>query len=512
MAEVATVSGEVDVPDATESRAVYARLVLGQAVMLALLGDTLLRNPPWGIGWTIWVVALSITIILLVRRRGQRLNREQCVWLGAGVACAATFVWRDAGELQFVNFWATLFALVMLAMALARAPARSILSARLRDVFQAWRYSVQDALGGLLPLWNRDASMNGAIRGAAAGRAPILRAVLLTVPIVLLFGALLSSADPVFGSLFTIPGIQLDEVASHVFVVAALTWLTAGALRGALIAGDTRVAPRDGFPFTLGILDVSVVLGALNVLFAGFVGLQIRWLFGGAEIVRATTGLSLAEYARSGFFELAWVAALVFPLILVTRAAATDAATLARHQKFALPLLALLGAIMVSAVMRMQLYVAHFGLTTDRLYALVFMLWLALAFVCMAMTVLRGWARPFATLTIASGYLTLLALNAANPDAIVARVNLSRSPTARAVDYRYLASLSGDAAPIVAAVIASAPPSTETCKAATRLRGRWSYGLTDQWQWNFGAERARVMVLERLTPHSLRRLCGSSRT
>ena len=507
------ISGQVDALDATESRAVYARLVLGQAVLLGLLGDALLRTPPWGIGWTIWVATLSTTIILLVQRRGERLTLEQRAWLGVGLACAAAFAWRDAGELQLLNFWATLCALAMLAMSLARVPARSILSARLRDVFLAWRYSVQDALGGVVPLWSRDAAMGAAIQRSAGGRTPILRAALLTLPLLIVFGALLSSADPVFSSLFELPDIGLEQVASHLLVAGAFAWVSAGWLRGALIAGEHRAAAPDRLPFALGIVEISAALGALNALFAIFVGLQVRWLFGGADIVRETTGLSLAEYARRGFFELVMVSALVFPLILGTRAAvAGDPRALKRHTTLALPLLGLLPAIMLSAVLRMRLYVLNFGLTTDRVYALVFMLWLALAFLCMALTVLRGWARPFAILITVSAYVTLFALNAANPEAIVARLNLARSPTTRALDYRYLASLSGDAAPIVAAAIASGPPSAGACKAAARLHGRWSKGLTDNMQWNVGAARARVMVLERLTPHSLRRLCASSRT
>lgn len=507
MAATATDVREVEVPDERET---HARQILVQAALLGILADTMLRHTPWGIGWTAWVLALSVATILLILRRGLRLSREQSAWLGAATICAAAFAWRDAEELQLLNFVATLAALAMFAMSLAGSPARSILAARIRDVLAAGAYSARDALGGALPLMRREAAIGPAIRGSAFGRLPLLRAALLTLPLVVVFASLLSRADPVFGSLFRFPGIDLGDVASHVLVAGAFAWTSAGWLRGALSNGDNRSAPSDRLPFTLGIVEVSAALGTLVGLFALFVGMQLRWLFGGADIVQATTGLSVAEYARRGFFELVSVAALVLPLILATRAGIVDDINaVRRHRKLSLCLIVLVGAIMASALLRMRLYVAHFGLTTDRLYASVFMAWLALVFFCLAITVLRGWSRPFATVTVLSGFAAVLALNAANPEVIVARVNLNRTSSALEVDYEYLARLSGDASGFVARSLASAEPSPATCHAARALRSRWLIRLANDTQASWGATRGGAAVLESLAPVAIQRLCGS---
>src|SRR5207249_11136508 len=68
--------------------------------------------------------------------------------------------------------------------------------------------------------------------------------------------------------------------------------------------------------FALGAVEVGVVLGLLDALFLGFVCVQVRYLFGGAAWVTATGGLTYAEYARRGFFELSWATALALPLLL----------------------------------------------------------------------------------------------------------------------------------------------------------------------------------------------------
>ena len=43
----------------------------------------------------------------------------------------------------------------------------------------------------------------------------------------------------------------------------------------------------------------------------------MRYLFGGSEWVQRVAGLTYAEYARRGFFELVVVAALVLVLLLI---------------------------------------------------------------------------------------------------------------------------------------------------------------------------------------------------
>ena len=482
-----------------------ARQVLLQAVLLGLIADNALRTAGDGLGWTVWVVALAIAALLVIWQRGDRPTVEQGAWLVAAVAFATAFAWRDAEPLRQLNILATLTSLAMFAMASARAPVPSILAARVRDLATAGLYAARDAVAGAALLLFREAGLGAGISGMSAARSPALRAAVITLPVVVVFTALLSRADPMFGSIFTLPAIDLEAFVSHVFLIGLFAWLSAGWMRGALLGTSRRPRLPDGLPVRLGVVEVTTALGAVVALFTVFVALQLRWLFGGGDFVLATTGLTLAEYARRGFFELLGVAALVVPLILGTRAAIVDDATMRRHRQLSFALLALLAPIMASAMMRMQLYVTNFGLTADRLNASVFMLWLAVVLVFMALTVLRGWSRPFATMVVVSGFLTLSALNALNPDAVVARVNLERTASPRGVDYGYLARLGGDAVPVVAAALARAEPSDSACSAAKTLRRRW-VGRSEN-AGNRGVVRGREAVMDLLTPPTVQRLC-----
>ncbi len=482
-----------------------ARRILVEAALLGVLADGAMRNAPGGLGWTLWVFALALAALNVARRRGLSVSFEQTAWLGVAVACAAAFAWHDSEELQLANILGTLVALAMFAMSATGRPAASILTARLRDVVTGGIYTIRDIIAGapVLVVLDAEPLKLQAVRGAASWT--VLRALLITAPLVLVFTVLLSRADPVFASVFKLPEIDVEVLVSHVFIAGAFAWWSAGFVRGALLGVARRPALPEQLPVRLGLAEITTSLGAVIVLFAIFVALQLRWLFGGADVVLATTGLTVAEYARRGFFELVGVAVLVAPMILGTRALVVDDKVIRRHRQLSLALIVLLGPIVASAMLRMKLYVGHYGLTTDRLYATALMAWLGFVFVAMAGTVLRGWARPFAAMAMLSGFVTLFTLNAINPDLLVARVNLGRSSSARSVDYVYLARLSGDAVPTVVNALKTSAPSPASCEAARRLQSRWP-GNEDA-PWNLGARRGRESVEASLPSAEVDRLC-----
>jgi hypothetical protein len=226
---------------------------------------------------------------------------------------------------------------------------------------------------------------------------------------------------------------------------------------------------------------------------------------------------------------------LVVPVLLGTRALLRPGAALAkRHTMLSIPVIMLLGAIIVSAALRMQLYVRYYGLTTDRLNTLVFMGWLAFVLVLFATTVLRDRGRHFVAGSVVSGLLTLVALHLAVPDVVVARVNVSRAsasvPGDSGLDIRHLARLSGEAVDYAVAATLATPSAAEgsqarfdadeaRCGAALTLLTRWgpasrtaSERANDgAWRsWNAGEAHALRVVRDRAA--ALRRVqhetCG----
>ena len=459
--------------------------LLWQAAFIGVSADALLYDGPVGPGLALWLLVLALATVALTWGAGRRVPREAAVWLGTAVLLGACTAWRDAEPLRVLDVGATAGALALAGIAL-RDPALALGAPRLRDTLWAGLAIVLSAARGIVPLAIRELFSAERRPGALGHARTAVRLVVISATLLLVFGSLLRSADPIFARLVSLPEFDAERLLSHVFVMGFFAWIAGGWAYGALVESPLSRRAPERLPIRLGALDLTAALGTLNVLFAAYVLAQLGWFFGGERFLHATTGLTAAEYARQGFFQMVWVVALVVPLLLVSRAAiGADSALVRRHTLLSMPVVALLGAIIVSAVLRMRLYVHYYGLTTERLYTLVFMGWLGIVLALLAATVLRGRGRTFVAGSIVAALTLLLGLHVVVPDVVVARVNVSRAegPDAKQpLDLAYLASLSGEAIPI--AVRATLAPTTERqlgdpyaadrrCAAASRLLHEW---------------------------------------
>ena len=421
---------------------------MGHAALAGIAADALLRDGISGPGFPIWVLILILAFASLTWRAQGEVTGEAAMWLGVAALSACGLVWRDAGMLQFLDFGATAGALGMAAIALG-SPHAGIIAERFRDTIYTGLAAVRVVASGLAPnlatalheSQSKPAWKSGTRRGA--------RSALLAFGILVVFGSLLRSADPIFASLISLPDFDLGVAFSHIVFAGVAAWVVCGWANAALGSRLLTTVAPNRLPFSLDVGDLTSSLGVLITLFAVFMLTQLGWLFGGESLLRARTGLTAAQYARSGFFEMGWVVTLVIPLLLVTRAALVPGREATRrHTLLSLPLLVLLSGIIISAAARMQLYVHYYGLTVDRLYPLVFMGWLAFVVLWLGVTVLRNNGQRFIAGCAASAFLVLVALNVAAPDRVVARYDEGRivgTDEDAVPDVQYMSHLSADA-------------------------------------------------------------------
>lgn len=464
--------------------------IAGMAAGLALLGDLLLRETPWGLGAAIWLSLLAIAGFLVVRRS------EAAAWpLLVAIVLAACFGWGASRTLLVL---CGLAFLLTMSLPLLRDPR----TAGVLRTGLAFLATLAGA-GILAPVAAAELARRHRGSAPSTGRlAPLARGALAALPFLLVFGALFSAADPVFewyvGDVF---GFVLERLPSHALLTLACAWVTLGLLFGlAAVRLPVRAfgerAERAG-------TETLVALLLVDALFLLFVLVQVRTLFGGREIVETTLGLSYAEYAREGFFQL--VAAGAVALTGLLAADGLIPAGSARRRPFgwaAALLLGLVGLVLVSAAVRMHLYVGAYGLTELRLYTSAFMAWLAFVLVWFAGTVLRGRREYFmigATAALVAGVLVLAALD---PDATIVRVNAaalpSRAPAAleesagSGFDARYAVTLGPDAAPALLAVWPRLDP-WRRCVVAEALLD--DHSPSPDWRtWSRGRHRARAAV------------------
>jgi len=101
------------------------------------------------------------------------------------------------------------------------------------------------------------------------------------------------------------------------------------------------------------------------------------------------------------------------------------------------------------------LYASQYGITEQRVYAFVFMAWLAVALIWFSLTVLRGRRDRFMFGALLTGLAAILVLNVMNPDALIVSVNSMRAAEGNRFDSKYLTGLSLDAAPGLIATLPS---------------------------------------------------------
>jgi hypothetical protein len=325
------------------------------------------------------------------------------------------------------------------------------------------------------------------------------RGLLLAVPLLFLFGGLFVAADAVFAkSVERVFDVDTEQAVSHGTFALVVALLSGGFLRWMLLR-EAEERPA-GAPSAAaarratGGIEVGVVLAALDLLFLAFVVVQLRYLFGGADRVLVSPGLTYAEYARRGFFELVTASALALPLLLGLHALLPRGKVVPERafRLLATAMLVMLAVIQTSALQRMRLYQDAYGLTELRFYTTAFMGWLAVLFAWFFATVLCGRRQRFAWGMLTTGFAAIALLNTLNPDAIIARTNLARAAQGKPFDAGYLAALSADAVPALVDGIADLPTAAGG-SLGQALRERWHDVPEGDWRtWNAARARARV--------------------
>jgi len=479
--------------------------LLFAGILLGLAADALFRAPgPPGLNLAVWALLLGCSAWVLVRRTGAFLPLEAKLLLGTAMILALTIAWRDSGALKLLALGGTALAFALPAY---RAGGSWVARANVFQYVAAVAAAVaSSAFGGLFFAFDRDVDAESTRVSDGRWRrrlGPLLRGALLALPVLLVVGALFAEADAVFAA-FAARVFQIDaeRVFEHVVLTGFFAWIGLGYLRGFLGRSPFVEAARIlTWRPSVGATETATALGLLDALFLLFVGVQLRTYFGGAAVVELTPGLSYAEYARQGFFELVAVSAIVVPFLL-----AADHLTRRESRREELVFRALSGvqvlllaAVMASAAQRLRLYLLEFGLTEARLFAAAFLAWLAILLVWFAWTILRGRRGPFALGALLTGFGWIAAMILMNPDALIVRTNVARIGDGVTFDAAYVSQLSADAVPELLSALPALPPEGR-CQVARALLRRWDTSpATSDWRaWSLSASRARTLVaLER---------------
>ncbi|MET9512894.1 DUF4173 domain-containing protein [Streptomyces flavidovirens] len=450
------------------------------ALATALLSALLLGD---GLGLNLLVVAVpaAVAAYFAAQAAGRRLRPWTLVWAVGGLALLAIPALRDAG---WPTFLACISALALGSLALHGN--------------RTWAGVLAGSLGICGSLGSGTAwAWHGLRERAEVSRgrwAPMVRTTLVAVVLLIVFGALFASADAAFADL--LGGLSPDvSVADGPW----RTFLFAVGLLGALAAARTAAAPMRWDRLEIrpgrarGRAEWALPLVVLNLLFAAFIAVQLAVLFGGYDKVLSETGLSYAEYARQGFWQLLWATLLVLLVIALAlrfapRGGDRDRA-LVRSVLGTLCVLTLV--VVASALRRMDLYVDAYGLTRLRISVAAVELWLGLVIVLIMAAGVLG-SRWLPRAVAASAAAAVLAFGLISPDGLVAQQNVARYGDTGKLDVHYFQDLSADAVP----ALDTLPEPQRSC-ALVGIAGRLKDRNEPWYATSLGVARAREILEDR---------------
>ncbi|MGW6913613.1 DUF4153 domain-containing protein [Kitasatospora sp. NPDC054939] len=423
-------------PSAPGERAPAAPRVIGAAALVGLLTAWML---PDGLGVNLLLLALAAAVGagLAARSAGRRLHPWTATWSLLALALLAVPALYDAGWPTVLSFFCAL-GLASLAVHGGK---------RWSGVLLALPGVLWHLVPGLL--WAR----NG-LRGAGApGRGkvvPVLKAVVVAAVLLLVFGALFSSADAAMADVLDslTPSIEFGELPVR-FVLFMLGLATA--LGFARIAAAPRRWDRTVVKpgRERGRLEWALPLTALNLLFGAFAVVQAVVVLGGGDSIVRSTGMSRSEYARQGFWQLVTITVLTLVVVAVAKRWAPRTTESDRRLATLLvgSLCVLTLTVVASALGRMWYYVDASGLTQLRLWVLVVEIWLGVVFVLLIVAGLLHKAAWLPRTVLLSGMVTAAVYGLMGPDAIIAEQNVARFERTAQIDLRNVRSLSLDAVP-----------------------------------------------------------------
>lgn len=274
----------------------------------------------------------------------------------------------------------------------------------------------------------------------------ILTGIIISIPLLIVLGALLAGADEVFNyHLRNIWGfLNIENLYDFILkaIVAIIAMFLVFGLYYSLNSTKIKEVRQKSVNKSFNSTTIITILISLIVLYLVFTKIQISYLYLNKKL---PSGFDFAHYARSGFFQLVFLV-----LINLSMITAMNFKTLVNCDKTKNVLNILYSIITVltinmggSAIYKMNLYIKEFGYTRLRILVQVFTIFLCLSLVILFIFI---WQNKYLFKPIVILALSMyIALNYFNIDNYIAKQNMVIVNSNNGIDDGYLSTLSLDA-------------------------------------------------------------------
>lgn len=286
----------------------------------------------------------------------------------------------------------------------------------------------------------------------------VLTGLIIAVPVMVVVLLLLISADAAFeGLVAKLPDFDAPEL----FLTLMLGGILSSVLytRGTALRYAPKQMPAKERTGRMNVLTVNTVLVGLCVVYAVYLASQLAYFVGGFSGV-LPEGFTMSEYARRGFFEMAWLCVINLGIIaLAVRLVEKKEKTPLWTRILCLFIGVVTVFFVITASAKMGMYIGSYGLTRLRVLTEVVMVFLGLSTltVCLWLFVPK---LPYMKLVVILALVMGAAVLWADVDTVVAAYNVRayQNGILETVDVEYLTGLSAGAAPYVAELAEAGDP------------------------------------------------------
>ena len=453
------------------------------AIFCGLVLSNFILFGGFNLGFAIGVVLCISCLAGYLLWTGRKGSIYSTLLLILSAVIAAGFARSNDDFVKFVMFWflAVGISLGLCLMAGRNQYATNGITAVLdvpRTIITFGFEQISPALRGL---FQRFRSGGPAIRSGIA----VLAGLAIAVPLLVVMIPLLMSADAAFeGLIALLPDFNPSELILTVgFGGAAGAFLFA--LGVGLRHGEDKKSAQEKQTPAFHPLMINTALCVVTGLFLLYLLSQLAYFVGGFSGI-LPPGFTPAQYARRGFFEMAWLCAIDLGIIALS-------VGLVRKEEGNAPLSTRLLCLFIGIVTiffvttasaKMMLYIDAFGLTRLRVLTEIIMVYLGLATATVCLWLFRP-RLPYMKILLIAALVIGAAVIWIDVDTVVADYNVSAYLDGRleTVDLSYLAELGDGAAPHIARLLEDTDASVAKQAQAILYRHRPFDG--DFRSWNF---------------------------
>lgn len=421
------------------------------SILLGILFTETILLGSFGISIPVFIVAFYGVLFYFYRENEMPLNKVAIYLTIPVILLAFSFFIHYNPSTQFIT-WLTLIGLICIQLILL-----SNIQVRGIFTFDMLKKAIINLIGKTFSNLGMPFLSFGILKGNKSKTFKnciyILIGLSISLPIAAILMSLFMSADAVFAdamdTVYNLIGLDFTNLFPDVVIGFILGLFLASMLIG-LKYGEKKQIPATKIGNSIESIIIGTFLTIINIFIIAFVAFQFVYLFGGTVNITAS-GMSYADYARRGFFELSAASGIIFAIALFVL-------IMTKKNGKKLPLWIQLstvclcvcnGVLLVSAVKRMLLYVDVYGLSVKRVLTLWFMCIIGL---CLAWIIIKCFVNKMDLMKWIGFTIILSAcvLSLTNTERIIAKYNVDRylsSPAENSIDIYYLSQLSYSAVP-----------------------------------------------------------------